>query len=93
MRWCIELACGTQPLLLGRRRELVLDHAPAVELCRVAGICGPARFRDVVRRSPRRARGLLQLLPHADDSVEIASFGLLPQFIGQGFGGQLLTGY
>ena len=35
--------------------------------------------------------GYFELLPHADDSVEIASFGLLPQFIGQGFGGQLLT--
>ena len=35
--------------------------------------------------------GYFELLPHADDSVEIASFGLLPQFIGQGFGGQLLA--
>lgn len=35
--------------------------------------------------------GYFELLPHADRSVEIDSFGLLPCFIGRGFGGQLLT--
>lgn len=35
--------------------------------------------------------GYFELLPHADLSVEIDSFGLLPWFIGRGFGGQLLT--
>lgn len=35
--------------------------------------------------------GYFELLPHADLSVEIDSFGLLPRFIGRGFGGQLLT--
>lgn len=35
--------------------------------------------------------GYFELLPHADGSVEIDSFGLLPHFIGRGLGGQLLT--
>jgi len=35
--------------------------------------------------------GYFELLPHSDGSVEIDSFGLLPHFIGRGFGGQLLT--
>ena len=35
--------------------------------------------------------GYFELLPHHDGSVEIDSFGLLPSFIGRGFGGQLLT--
>ena len=35
--------------------------------------------------------GYFELLPHTDGSVEIDSFGLLPHFIGRGFGGQLLT--
>ncbi|MFO7632661.1 MAG: GNAT family N-acetyltransferase [Caldilinea sp.] len=35
--------------------------------------------------------GYFELLPHPDASVEIESFGLLPHFIGRGFGGQLLT--
>ena len=35
--------------------------------------------------------GYFELLPHADKSIEIASFGLLPHYFGQGFGGQLLT--
>jgi GNAT superfamily N-acetyltransferase len=35
--------------------------------------------------------GYFELLRHADDSIEIASFGLLLHYLGQGFGGQLLT--
>lgn len=35
--------------------------------------------------------GYFELLPHPDASVEIDSFGLLPAFIGRGFGGQLLS--
>jgi GNAT superfamily N-acetyltransferase len=35
--------------------------------------------------------GYVELEAQADGNVEIAYFGLLPQFIGQGIGGQLLT--
>lgn len=35
--------------------------------------------------------GYVELESQPDGSVEIAYFGLLPQFIGQGLGGQLLT--
>ena len=35
--------------------------------------------------------GYFELLRHPDDSIEIASFGLLLPYVGQGFGGQLLT--
>ena len=35
--------------------------------------------------------GYFELETQPDDSVEIAYFGLLPQFIGQGIGGVLLT--
>lgn len=35
--------------------------------------------------------GYFELLRHVDDSIEIASFGLLPHYIGRGFGGPLLT--
>ena len=35
--------------------------------------------------------GYYELFLHADDSVEIAYFGLLPRFVGRGLGGALLT--
>ncbi|MBP8293089.1 MAG: GNAT family N-acetyltransferase [Caldilineaceae bacterium] len=35
--------------------------------------------------------GYFELLRHPDESIEIASFGLLLHYVGQGFGGQLLT--
>ena len=35
--------------------------------------------------------GYFELQKHEDVSVEIAYFGLLPEFIGRGFGGYLLT--
>lgn len=35
--------------------------------------------------------GYIELGKHANGDVEINYFGLLPQFIGQGFGGHLLT--
>ena len=35
--------------------------------------------------------GYFELLRHQDGSVEIAYFGLTPQFIGRGLGGALLT--
>jgi GNAT superfamily N-acetyltransferase len=35
--------------------------------------------------------GYFELCRHADDSVEIAYFGLLPEFIGRGWGKYLLT--
>ena len=35
--------------------------------------------------------GYIELVAHSDHSVEIEYFGLLPQFIGQGIGGHLLT--
>jgi GNAT superfamily N-acetyltransferase len=35
--------------------------------------------------------GYFELHHRVDDGVEIAYFGLLPKFIGQGFGGALLT--
>jgi ribosomal protein S18 acetylase RimI-like enzyme len=35
--------------------------------------------------------GYIELIKHDDGSVEIDYFGLLPQFIGQGLGGHLLT--
>jgi GNAT superfamily N-acetyltransferase len=35
--------------------------------------------------------GYFELRDRRDDGVEIAYFGLLPKFIGQGFGGSLLT--
>jgi GNAT superfamily N-acetyltransferase len=35
--------------------------------------------------------GFFELQRHADESVEIAYFGLLPNFMGRGLGGPLLT--
>ena len=35
--------------------------------------------------------GYFELEQHADDSVEIAYFGLRPEFFGRGLGGELLT--
>lgn len=35
--------------------------------------------------------GYFELRRHADDSVEVAYFGLLPEFVGRGWGGHLLT--
>jgi GNAT superfamily N-acetyltransferase len=37
------------------------------------------------------AAGYFELEKHADDSVEIAYFGLRPEFFGRGLGGELLT--
>jgi GNAT superfamily N-acetyltransferase len=35
--------------------------------------------------------GYFELRRHQDDSVEVAYFGLLPEFVGRGWGGHLLT--
>jgi GNAT superfamily N-acetyltransferase len=35
--------------------------------------------------------GYFELRRHGDDSVEVAYFGLLPEFVGRGWGGHLLT--
>ena len=35
--------------------------------------------------------GYFELRRHADNSVEVAYFGLLPEFVGRGWGGHLLT--
>jgi GNAT superfamily N-acetyltransferase len=35
--------------------------------------------------------GYFELRRHEDDSVEVAYFGLLPEFVGRGWGGHLLT--
>lgn len=35
--------------------------------------------------------GYFELRKHQDDSVEVAYFGLLPEFVGRGWGGHLLT--
>jgi GNAT superfamily N-acetyltransferase len=35
--------------------------------------------------------GYFELRRHHDDSVEVAYFGLLPEFVGRGWGGHLLT--
>jgi GNAT superfamily N-acetyltransferase len=35
--------------------------------------------------------GYFELRRHGDDSVEVAYFGLLPEFVGLGWGGHLLT--
>jgi GNAT superfamily N-acetyltransferase len=35
--------------------------------------------------------GYFELRKHHDDSVEVAYFGLLPEFVGRGWGGHLLT--
>lgn len=35
--------------------------------------------------------GYFELRRHHDDSVEVAYFGLLPEFLGRGWGGHLLT--
>jgi ribosomal protein S18 acetylase RimI-like enzyme len=35
--------------------------------------------------------GYFELRRHEDDSVEVAYFGLLPEFLGRGWGGHLLT--
>ena len=41
--------------------------------------------------SPASPAGYFELKRHADDSVEIAYFGLLPEFTGRGWGKYLLT--
>jgi GNAT superfamily N-acetyltransferase len=41
--------------------------------------------------SPGSPAGYFELKRHGDDSVEIASFGLLPEFTGRGWGKYLLT--
>lgn len=35
--------------------------------------------------------GYFELRRHSDDSAEVAYFGLLPEFVGRGWGGHLLT--
>ena len=56
-------------------RDRVADPSVSLHLLSVAG--APA--------------GYFELQRHADRSVEIVYFGLLPEFIGQGLGKQLLT--
>jgi GNAT superfamily N-acetyltransferase len=41
--------------------------------------------------SPAAPAGYFELRAHPDRSVEIAYFGLLPEFVGRGWGGYLLT--
>ncbi len=50
---------------------------PAVSLWVVTSLAAPA--------------GYFELRSHDDRSVEIAYFGLLPEFVGRGWGGHLLT--
>jgi GNAT superfamily N-acetyltransferase len=44
----------------------------------------------IMRAGPEIA-GYFELEKHADDSVEVAYFGLRPEFFGRGLGGELLT--
>ena len=55
------------------------EYAAAAELCTFAGY-----YDDVLA-------GYYELRPDKDGGVEIAYFGLLPEFIGRGLGGALLT--
>jgi GNAT superfamily N-acetyltransferase len=48
-------------------------------------------LRTWVARYGRRQAGYFELLEDNADGVEIAYFGLLPDFIGRGLGGQMLT--
>src|SRR5437867_4140354 len=45
-------------------------------------------FVLLVRGTPA---GYVELEAQPDDNVEVAYFGLLPRFVGQGFGGYLLS--
>jgi len=42
-------------------------------------------------RMEREVIGMIELEAQSGDTVEIVTFGLLPEFIGQGMGGQALT--
>lgn len=49
------------------------------------------RLRSWIARVGADVAGLLQLKIHPGPEVEISTFGLVPEFVGRGFGGHFLT--
>lgn len=50
-----------------------------------------ASLRSWIARVGEEVAGLLQLEVHPGPEVEISTFGLVPEFVGRGFGGHFLT--
>lgn len=48
-------------------------------------------LRSWIARLDRDVAGLVQFVVHSGPEVEISTFGLVPEFVGRGFGGHLLT--
>lgn len=55
------------------------------------GVLSHGAWRSWIARVGPDVAGLIQLKIHPGPEVEISVFGLVPEFVGRGFGGHLLT--
>ncbi|MFN2495066.1 MAG: GNAT family N-acetyltransferase [Pseudonocardiaceae bacterium] len=93
----ITLDCAGEtalPLIRSTQNRIGAPHHwPTLDWSqqRWLGVLFSRAWRSWIARVGPDVAGLIQLKIHPGPEVEISTFGLVPEFVGRGFGGHLLT--